>query len=81
MYKNSDDGKILQLCKNADVGYESFRDILLENQNNKKKIELLKEFIITLNTSTKNEMDKDGWCNLKVDYETIKEFEKILEEV
>ena len=37
MYKNSDDSKILKLCKNADVGYESFRDILLENQNNKKK--------------------------------------------
>ena len=51
------------------------------NKLKDKKIELLKIFISNLNTEMKNEMDKDGWCNLKVDYETIKEFEKILEEV
>ena len=46
-----------------------------------KKIYLLKEFIVTLNTEMKKEMNKDGWCTLKVDYETIKKFEEILEEV
>ena len=51
------------------------------NKLKDKKIELLKIFISNLNTEMKNEMDKDGWCNLKIDYETIKEFEKILEEV
>ena len=51
------------------------------NKLKDKKIELLKIFISNLNTEMKNEMDKDGWCNLKIDYETIKEFDKILEEV
>ena len=46
-----------------------------------KKIYLLKEFIVTLNTEMKKEMDKDDWCTLKVDHETIKKFEEILEEV
>ena len=81
MYKHSDDSKILQLCKNADVGYESFRDILLENQNNKKKIELLKEFVEAHINLIEKELNKDGWCTLSVDYETLEKFKNILKSV
>lgn len=43
-----------------------------------KENKILKEFIQTHINLIKKELDKDGWCTLKVDYETIKEFEDIL---
>ena len=44
----------------------------------KKENEILREFIKTHIELIKKEIDKDGWCRLNVDYETIKQFEEVL---
>ena len=46
----------------------------------KKQNELLKNFIINHIELIQKELDKDGWCTLSCDYETLESFKKVLEQ-
>lgn len=63
-----------------DLNYQQ-NNILRLYSNEIEKVLILKGFIAKHIELIEKELDKDGWCRLNVDKETVDSFKKILEEV